>query len=98
VWSSEPGGTLGDGRSVHTAEPVPIVSSCAGRATVAGYTVAHERDGSPSKGLLVLDLPEGGRTHAWVLRQELMADAMERQLVGERVTLTTDGKVNVAVW
>ncbi|MEV2272978.1 acetyl-CoA synthetase [Nonomuraea africana] len=98
VWSSEPGGTLGDGVPVHTAEPVPIVSSCAGQATVAGYTIAHERDGSPSKGLLVVDLPEGGRAHAWVLREELMADAMERELVGERVVLTSDGKVNIAVW
>ncbi|MFE3455435.1 acetyl-CoA synthetase [Nonomuraea sp. NPDC059194] len=98
VWSSMPGGRLGDAAPVHTARPVPIVPAYAGEATVAGYTVAHERDGSPSKGLLVADLPEGGRAHAWVRQADLLADAMARQLVGHRVRLTTDGKVNTAVW
>lgn len=80
------------------ATPVAIVPTYAGEATVAGYTVAHERDGSPSKGLLVADLPGGGRAHARVRRAGLLADAMSTQLVGRRVHLTTEGKVNTAVW
>ena len=85
VWSTEPGGTLGDGEPVFTAEPVPIVAAYAGPAVVAGYTVAHDRDGAPRKGILVVDLPAGGRAYAQVTRQELMADAESRELVGQPV-------------
>jgi acetyl-CoA C-acetyltransferase len=98
VWSTEPGGTLGDGEPVFAAEPVPIVAAYAGPAVVAGYTVAHDRDGAPRKGILVVDLPAGGRAYAQVTREELMADAESRELVGQPVELVTDGEVNVARW
>ncbi|MFI6176126.1 acetyl-CoA synthetase [Nonomuraea sp. NPDC051191] len=98
VWSSEPGGLLGDATPVFTASGVPVVDAYAGPAAVAGYTVAHGRDGGPEKGILVVDLPDGGRAHAHVLEPELLADAMSRELVGQRVELVTDGRLNVATW
>jgi acetyl-CoA C-acetyltransferase len=98
IWSTDPGGTLGDAAPVFTADPVKIVALYDGPATVAGYTVTHGRDGAPEKGILVVDLPDGGRAHAHVLEAELLADAMSRELVGRRVRLAADGKVNVARW
>ncbi|WP_336215778.1 acetyl-CoA synthetase [Nonomuraea sp. LPB2021202275-12-8] len=98
VWSSEPGGTLGGGDPVFAAEPVPIAAAHEGPAVVAGYTVAHGRDGAPQKGILVVDLPAGGRAYAHVTREDLIADAESRELVGQAVELVTDGKVNVASW
>ncbi|TMR92486.1 acetyl-CoA synthetase, partial [Nonomuraea basaltis] len=50
------------------------------------------------RGILVVDLPDGGRAHAVVQRAELLADAESRELVGESVRLTSDGKANVAEW
>lgn len=98
VWSSSPGGLLGDAAPVHTASPVEIVSLYEGLATVAGYTVAHARDGSPEKGILVVDLPDGRRAHAHVRQAELIAEAESAELVGRAVRLAPDGRVNVAVW
>ncbi|MCA2184837.1 acetyl-CoA synthetase [Nonomuraea cavernae] len=98
VWSSEPGGVLGDPAPVHTAEPVKIVPLYDGPAVVAGYTVAHGRDGAAEKGIVIVDLPGGGRAHALVSQPDLLADAESRELVGQPVTLTSDGKVNVAHW
>jgi len=98
IWSTDPGGTLGDATPVFTADPVEIVSLYDGPATVAGYTVAHGRDGVAEKGVLVVDLPGGGRAHAHVLEGELLVDAMSRELVGRPVRLLSDGKVNVARW
>ncbi|MFB4286694.1 acetyl-CoA synthetase [Nonomuraea sp. ATR24] len=98
VWSTEPGGVLGDGAPVFTAEPVPVVDTYEGAAVVAGYTVAHGRDGGVERGYAVVELPGGGRAYAHVLEEELMADAESRELVGQAVRVTTDGKVNVARW
>ncbi|MFC5821475.1 acetyl-CoA synthetase [Nonomuraea harbinensis] len=98
IWSTEPGGVLGGPEPVFTAEPVPIADSYEGPAVVAGYTVAYDKDGVPWRGILVADLPSGARAYAHVTREELMADAVSRELVGQRVELTTDGKVNVASW
>ncbi|MGR6914837.1 acetyl-CoA synthetase [[Actinomadura] parvosata] len=97
VWSSEPGGRLGDAAPVHVAKEVPLVDSCEGVGIVAGYTVAHGRDGAAEKGFLVLDVP-GGRSYAVVEEAALLAEAEERELVGERVRVTSNGKLNVATW
>jgi acetyl-CoA C-acetyltransferase len=75
-----------------------ITASYAGPATVATYTVAHGRDGSPEWGLVIADLPDRTRTYAKVADADLLADAESRELVGETVTLTTDGQVNTATW
>lgn len=75
----------------------PLVDSYDGPATVAAYTVAHDRNNSPVTGLLVLDQPEG-RTLARVQEPELLADAVSRELVGQHVTVTTTGTTNEARW
>ncbi|MFI6597813.1 acetyl-CoA synthetase [Nonomuraea sp. NPDC050536] len=98
VWSTEPGGRPGDGTPVFTAKPVEIVPAYEGEAVVAGYTVAHGRDGAAQRGILVLDLPDRTRAYAHVTSQDLIVDAESRELVGQAVRVTTDGKVNVAVW
>ncbi|MEU4833829.1 acetyl-CoA synthetase [Streptosporangium sp. NPDC023615] len=98
VWSTEPGGVRGDAAPVHTAEPVPIAASYEGPATVAGYTVAHGRDGAAERGVLIADLPGGGRAHAHVRHPDLIAEAEARELVGTGVRLVPDGPVNVATW
>ncbi|MGI5273753.1 acetyl-CoA synthetase [Nonomuraea sp. CA-218870] len=98
IWSTEPGGVLGGPEPVFTAEPVPIADTCEGPGVVAGYTVAHARDGARQRGHLVVDLPSGARAYAHVTRDDLLADAESRELVGRRVELTTDGQVNVASW
>ncbi|MCF6470178.1 acetyl-CoA synthetase [Nonomuraea sp. MG754425] len=97
VWSSEPGGWLGDAAPVHVAQEVPIVAACEGAGTVAGYTVAHGREGSAEKGFLVVDVP-GGRAYAVVTDAGLLTEAEERELVGVEVALSSDGKLNVASW
>ncbi|TYB52603.1 acetyl-CoA synthetase [Nonomuraea sp. PA05] len=97
VWSSEPGGRLGDAAPVHVGKEVPLVEACAGAGVVAGYTVAHGRDGAAEKGFLVVDV-DGGRGYAVVEEAGLLAEAEERELVGQRVRLVSDGKVNVATW
>ncbi|HVW81605.1 MAG TPA: acetyl-CoA synthetase [Mycobacteriales bacterium] len=82
---------------VEAAQPrLPLVDSFEGTATVAAYTVAHDREG-PQSALLVLDVP-GGRTLARAFSPELLADAESRELVGATVTVTTDGKKNTASW
>ncbi|WP_157250684.1 acetyl-CoA synthetase [Nonomuraea typhae] len=99
VWSTEPGGTGDVGSApVYAAAPVPLREVYAGPATVAGYTVAHGRDGAPERAILVADVPGGARAHAVVRRADLLADAESRELVGQPVTLRTEGHVNVADW
>ncbi|GAA2215904.1 acetyl-CoA acetyltransferase [Nonomuraea monospora] len=97
VWSSEPGGRLGDPAPVHVGKEVPLVEACEGVGVVAGYTVAHGRDGAAEKGFLVVDV-DGGRGYAVVEEGLLLVEAEERELVGRQVRLASDGKVNVATW
>jgi acetyl-CoA C-acetyltransferase len=74
-----------------------LLTTWSGPATVCAYTVAHGRDGSPQQGLVVLDT-EGGRALARVNNASLLVDAESRELVGQPVTATTDGKRNEAHW
>lgn len=97
VWSSEPGGRLGDPSPVHVAREVPVVSACSGSGVVAGYTVAHGRDGVVEKGFAVVEVP-GGRAYAVIEDEALATEAEQRELVGQEVRVSTDGKVNVARW
>ena len=97
VWSSEPGGRLGDPSPVHVAREVPVVSAYSGPGVVAGYTVAHGRDGAVEKGFAVVEVP-GGRAYAVIEDEALAAEAEQRELVGQEVRVSTDGKVNVAAW
>ncbi|HWB67506.1 MAG TPA: acetyl-CoA synthetase [Mycobacteriales bacterium] len=78
--------------------PRPVADTHEGEAAVAAYTVAHARDGGAESGLLILDLPDGARAYARVRDPDLLADAESRELVGESVKVTTDGRTNSASW
>jgi acetyl-CoA C-acetyltransferase len=101
VWSSTPGGASqvdSIQAEVEAAQPRRhLLTTYSGPATVCAYTVAHGRDGTPVQGLLVLDTEEG-RALARVQDADLLADAESRELVGQNVTVTTDGKRNEARW
>ena len=75
----------------------PLLTTWSGPATVCAYTVAHGRDGAAERGLVVLDTEEG-RALARVHEPDLLADAESRELVGQAVSVTTDGKSNEARW
>lgn len=74
-----------------------VLTTFSGPATVCAYTVAHGRDGAPEKGLLVLDTADG-RALARVHDADLLVDAESRELVGQAVTVSTDGDRNEARW
>ena len=104
VWSGEPSEDIAAQQDadlqaeVDAAQPrLPVLADYSGPATVVAYTVAHGRDGSADRGLVVLDTPHG-RAMARVHEPALLADAEERELVGQAVTVTTDGKRNEARW
>jgi acetyl-CoA C-acetyltransferase len=101
VWSSTPGGALASDSiqaEVEAAQPRRhLLTAYSGPATVCAYTVAHGRDGAPEQGLLVLDT-EDGRALARAHGADLLGDAESRELVGQPVTVTTDGQRNEARW
>jgi acetyl-CoA C-acetyltransferase len=104
VWSSNPGGSATASAEdsiqaeVEAGQPRRhLLTTYSGPATVCAYTVAHGRDGAPVQGLLVLDT-EHGRALARVHEADLLADAESRELVGQAVTVTTDGERNEARW
>lgn len=99
VWSTDPGaGVVRDPAPyVAVEEPVEIVGSPAGTATVATYSVLHGRDGEPEKALLVCDLAEGGRCYAFLEGGiPALAGAEEEELIGQAVVLTPHEQVNWA--
>lgn len=87
-----PGGRLSlpdAGRAQAAAEaepPVPIVDRHVGPATVASYTVAHDRTGAAEWGLIIADVP-GGRTCGRVEDPDLMASLEAQEWVGGSVVL-----------
>lgn len=74
-----------------------VLTDYSGPATVCAYTVAHERDGSPGRGLAILDSPDG-RAIARFHDKALLEDAESRELVGQAVEISTDGERNIASW
>jgi acetyl-CoA C-acetyltransferase len=98
VYSSRPGPvTPPAADAVPAPETVPIVDSHAGRATVAGYSVAHGSTGDPEWGLAVCDVPGGSpaaRCYARIDDPDLLAEAERIELVGRVVQLEPDGPVN----
>jgi acetyl-CoA C-acetyltransferase len=106
VWSSQSGAAAVKSASgqdalqseVEAGQPRRhLLTTYSGPATVCAYTVAHGRDGAPVQGLLVLDT-EHGRALARVYEADLLADAESRELVGQAVTVATDGERNEARW
>lgn len=97
VWSTEPGPVAPpDADAVQAAtavdlEVAPIVERWDGPATVATYTVLHQRDGAPASGALVCDVADGARCYALLEDPEALAGAEADELIGRPVTLTTDG-------
>jgi acetyl-CoA C-acetyltransferase len=99
AYSTTPGSVRPPSDLDLEAEPTrQIVATYDGPATVTTYTVAHQRDGSPEWGLVIADIPDGGRVYAKVTEADLMVDAESRELVGQPVTLRTDGTQNTATW
>jgi acetyl-CoA C-acetyltransferase len=106
VWSTVPGrperpsleaASTGSVAPSVTAEPVPIVASPEGPATVATYSVLHGRDGTPERALLVCDLPGGGRCYANLNGEASAFEEAERnELVGRAVALEPHDAVNLA--
>jgi acetyl-CoA C-acetyltransferase len=99
VWSTTPGARPpGDPQPYAAAtEPVAIVTSPEGPATVATYAVLHGRDGEPERALLLCDLPGGGRCYAELDGGvPVLAQVEVDELIGRTVTLTPRDQVNVA--
>jgi acetyl-CoA C-acetyltransferase len=68
-----------------------------GRATVATYGVLHGRDGAPTSGLLVCDLPGSARCYARLDGgEDALAEAEATELIGRTVTLTPKDGLNLA--
>jgi acetyl-CoA C-acetyltransferase len=58
-----------------------------GRATVATYTVMHDRKGDISHGAAICDLPSGARAYVRILDKELLAEAERTEFVGRHVMI-----------
>lgn len=95
VYSSAPGWTPAAEAPAPVA--VPVVTSFAGAGEVLAYTVAHGSDTRPVEGLVVLATDQG-RTLARVRQLDLLEDAESRELVGQRVSVSSDGTTNEARW
>ena len=66
-----------------------MVAAHEGAATVAAYSVVHDRDGGPVQALLVCDLAGGARTYATVTDVDVCRRAEKEELVGASVVLET---------
>jgi acetyl-CoA C-acetyltransferase len=86
VYSTEPGELIPP-EPVAAPAVTPVVAQHEGDATVAAYSVVHDRAGSPARALLVCDLPSGARTYATVTDKEMCERAKVEELVGSRVAL-----------
>ena len=86
VYSTEPRDVVPP-RAVPPPERVPVVPAHDGPATVAGYSVVHERDGRASRALLVCDLPGGARTYAITTEAAVCRRAEAEELVGAPIRL-----------
>ena len=81
------------GGRVQRPAPVPAMPTTAitdrhvGSATVASYTVAHGRDGTPAWGLVIADVSDGRRAYGRV-EDAAVLEAMEaEEWVGRTVRL-----------
>ena len=79
------------------APPAAITTTAQGPATVATYSVVHDRDGSRAWGLVVADLPDGTRCYARVTDRRAAGRHGGSEWVGATVQLDTDDEVNRVV-
>ena len=86
VYSSEPG-PVTPPPTLPAPVTVPVVAEHDGPATVAAYSVVHDRAGGATHALLVCDLTGGARTYATLTDLDECRRAEEEELVGESVLL-----------
>ncbi|MBV8957945.1 MAG: acetyl-CoA acetyltransferase [Actinobacteria bacterium] len=97
VYSTTPGDVRPPG-PVPAAERETIVDTYTGSVTVASYTAAHGRDGEAEWGLVIGDVPGGGRTYGRVEDPGMLAAMEAEEWVGRSVELKTgEGNVNLVV-
>src|SRR5205823_4987359 len=89
VYSSEPRAVTPPS-TVPPPAQTPVVAAHDGAATVAAYSVVHDREGGPSRAVLVCDLPGGARTYATLTDVDVCKRAEQEELVGARVELETE--------
>ena len=94
VYSTEPGPVAPPDAAavqarVDRREPTAIREAHSGDATIATYSVVHDRKGSPTHALLVCDLGEGERCYARADDPELLVSLEGAEWVGSTVALAT---------
>jgi acetyl-CoA C-acetyltransferase len=98
VYSSAPppSGCVSVPEPIPAMPAAPIVDVHAGPVTVASYTVAHGRDGSPAWGLVVGDVGDGRRAYGRVEDAALLRAMEASEWVGQTVVLEpADAAVNL---
>ncbi|GAC1600070.1 MAG: acetyl-CoA acetyltransferase [Acidimicrobiales bacterium] len=66
-----------------------------GPVTIETWTVMHERDGSPSLGIVACLTDDGARCWANVRRPDVLAALLEADPAGVRATLDADGELDL---
>jgi acetyl-CoA C-acetyltransferase len=92
VWSTTPGPVrppvAAAVQAGLDARPVRSIRDTAvGPATVATYSVVHDRSGEVDWGLAVCDLPEGDRCYARIDDPDVLHEAESTEWCGSAVTL-----------
>jgi len=96
LYSTSPGAIGPPSPPAYDATPLVIADRWEGPATVASYTVAHARDGSPEWGLAICDLPDGRRAYGRIEDGSLLAAVEQTEWVGAAIDLVTGpGDVNL---
>lgn len=70
-----------------------IADNYVGPATIATYTVMHDRQGEPTHGAAICDLPNGDRAYAKITKRDLLVRAEKEELVGKDVEITGGGPI-----
>ncbi|MCX7621620.1 MAG: hypothetical protein N2037_12355, partial [Acidimicrobiales bacterium] len=66
-----------------------------GDVEIEAYTVMHDRDGQPERGLAAVLLPDGRRAWGTSEDADTMAALLQEEMVGHRAKLATDGSFTV---
>jgi acetyl-CoA C-acetyltransferase len=94
LWASQPGkaGFVADDVSTQTARLVAtkeVASAFKGRATVAGYTVLHDK-GQPPRALVLADTETGCRALAWSEDPALVRRMEEAEFCDQTIAMQDD--------
>jgi len=80
-------------------EPHPeLASEPSGSATVESYTVQHDRDGTPSVGIVVARLADGRRCWANISDPAVLARIEQEELIGQPGRLRHDESAQVNIF